>query len=183
MHKKEERIWTTVAFNIGFFKEKTIATLKEPQRYFTNTGLCSGHFLSVCLAFSQSGLYIEAWLANSNQHLGFVLSVSLRRRKASRQFEEEGTNAKHLDPPNPAKPERPSANYEYTTERETYHTSQELNRIWLFFKFLLKICWLCPTNFLIQLFYSPWINKHDPCWQSESECAQAIYELVFGGLF
>ncbi len=56
---------TTVTCNLGFFKERTTATLKEPQCFFTNTGLCSGRFQPVCLlslrlvCISRLGLLIQ----------------------------------------------------------------------------------------------------------------------------
>lgn len=83
-------------------------------------------------AMASRGLVcIEAWLANSNQRLGFVLSISPRRRKESKQFEEEGTNAKHLDPPNSSQTWASICHHEYTTEKETYRSRQEFtNRIW-----------------------------------------------------
>jgi len=59
------------------------------------------------------GLFcIEGWLANSNQCLGFVLSVSRRRRKESKQFEEEeegGPTPNTWTLPIPAKLKSPSA--------------------------------------------------------------------------
>ncbi len=145
---------TTVTCNLGFFKERTTATLKEPQCFFTNTGLCSGRFQPVRLlslrlvCISRLGLLIQTST--------WVLSCLFLWGEERQAVWRGGTNAKHLDPPNPAKLGRPSANYEYTTERKTYYTSQELNRICLSFQLLLKVCWLYPTNFLIQLFYSPW---------------------------